>query len=96
MNASNEKIMTLHPDASKQGVNIDRAKYDTVRDAIVSLLEQRGEMTYTDLADAVGEVLTGNFEGSIQWYTVTVKLDLEARGVIERVPRTTPHRVRLV
>jgi hypothetical protein len=26
------------------------------------------------------------FEGSIPWYVTTVKLDLEARGVIERVP----------
>jgi hypothetical protein len=32
--------------------------------------------------------------GSVTWYTVTVKLDLEARGEIERVPRSRPQRVR--
>ena len=31
--------MTLHPLAGKQGVNIDRSKYDTVRQAIEETLQ---------------------------------------------------------
>jgi hypothetical protein len=34
------------------------------------------------LNEAVSQKLTGDFEGSIGWYFTTVKLDLEARGVI--------------
>ena len=34
-------------------------------------------------------------EGSISWYVTTVKLDLEARGLIERVPRSRPQRLRM-
>jgi len=26
---------------------------------------------------------------------VTVKLDLEARGIIERIPKTSPHQLRI-
>jgi len=32
--------------------------------------------------------------GSTGWYTTTVKLDLEAKGEIERVPGSTPQRLR--
>jgi hypothetical protein len=35
------------------------------------------------------------FEGSVSWYVTTVKLDLETRGVVERVPGQKPQRLRL-
>lgn len=88
------KIMTLHP-AGKQGVNIDRGKYDVVKDAVVDALQKRGEASFTALAKDVEELLTGNFDGSIGWYYTTVKLDLEARGLLERVPGSRPQRIRL-
>ncbi|UCG82698.1 MAG: hypothetical protein JSW38_11000 [Dehalococcoidia bacterium] len=71
-----ETIMTQHPEG-KQGVNISKAKYNTMRGAMV------GEMK-------------GKFEGSIPWYFESVKLDLEARKVIERVPGKKPQHVRLM
>ncbi|MAS36181.1 MAG: hypothetical protein CL610_19405 [Anaerolineaceae bacterium] len=88
-----EKVMTLHPD-SKAGVNIDKSKYDAVSRAILDVIGSRGEMAFAELSDAVGQQLT-DFDGSIGWYTTTVKLDLEARGQIERVPGITPQRLRL-
>ena len=33
---------------------------------------------------------------SVGWYATTVKLDLEARGLIERVPDARPQRLRRV
>lgn len=89
-----EKILTLHPQG-KQGVNIDKAKYDTMRNAIVGTLGEQPELTFTELNNAVGAKLEGNFDGSIGWYYTTVKLDLEARGVIKRVPGSQPQRLRL-
>ncbi len=88
-----DKIMTLHPEG-KTGVNIDKARYDAVSAAIIEAIRARGEMSFGELAGAVGQHLT-DFDGSIGWYTTTVKLDLEARGVIERIPGSGPQRLRL-
>lgn len=90
-----ERFMTLHP-AGRQGVNIDRVKYDVVRQAILDSLAERGEIPLGQLTDAVTARLDGPFDGSIGWYTITVKLDLEARGEIERVPGRSPQVVRRV
>ena len=88
------KVMTLHPEG-KSGVNISRAKYDQMRDTILSVLDERHQMTSSDLGAEVASRLEGQFEGSISWYYTTVKLDLEARGLVERVDRGSPQRIRL-
>ncbi len=90
-----EKIATKHPDPAKGGRNIDRKNYDAVRSAVLATLRARGEMTAEALQDEVGRRLRGRFAGSVSWYYVTVKLDLEARTLIERVPRSRPQRLRL-
>lgn len=90
-----ERIMTLHPEG-KQGVNINRKKYDIVRQSILTHLRAHGEMTFTELTENVRRKLEGSFEGSINWYVTTVKLDLEAREEIERIPKSSPQRLRLI
>lgn len=87
-----ERILTLHP-SGKAGVNIDKEKYDAVRAAILDSLRQSGTITFSDLTDAVREKLADSFAGSISWYVTTVKLDLEARGEIARVPKSSPQRL---
>ncbi len=77
-----EKIKTLHPDPGKQGVNIDRSKYDLVRAGIFHVLGKTGTMKPMKMFDAVADHLAGQMDGSIQWYAVSVKLDMEARGEI--------------
>ncbi len=90
-----EKILTRHPEAGKSGVNISKAKYDAVKAAILETLGA-GERTFDELAEAVNLKLAGRFDGSIRWYVTTVKLDLEARGMIARVPKSSPQRLRLL
>lgn len=92
---SDERIMTLHPDPSKQGVRINQRKYDTIRYEVLQVLKKEGSCTYTELADSVRRSLGGRFDGSTSWYVTVLKLDLEARGVIERIPKTRPEKVRL-
>jgi len=89
-----ERITTLHPEPGKSGVNISRQKYDAIRAAILESIRDHGEITFKDLTQEVRRKLEGTFEGSISWYVTTVKLDLEARGLIERVPGSRPQRLR--
>lgn len=88
-----EKIMTLHPEG-KQGVNIDMKKYEAVKAAILESIEANGTILFKDLSAAVEARLPADWEGSIGWYTTTVKLDLEARGIIERIPKRSPQEIR--
>ena len=90
-----ETIHTLHPD-KKQGVKISREKYEIIRKAILATLRKQREMTFMNLSRAVEKEVHGNFDGSVTWYVTTVKLDLEARGLIKRVRGSRPQLVKLV
>jgi len=87
-----EKILTKHP-LGKTGRNIDRKKYDTLKKSIVSAL-RKDELTHTELFSRLNTSLKGRFSGNISWYGETVKLDLEAKKVIERTA-SKPQRYRL-
>ncbi|HKZ93351.1 MAG TPA: hypothetical protein VJ249_02055 [Candidatus Bathyarchaeia archaeon] len=88
-----EKISTRHP-SGKKGWSISKAKYDMVKASILDCLGKR-ELPHTDLTKCVGAALRGKLDGSVPWYTEVVKLDLEARRIIERNPETKPERYRI-
>jgi len=88
------KILTLHPQG-KKGVNILRSRYDTIKNFIVKTIEKHKEIAYEELNDLAVNELSESFDGKVVWYVVTVKLDLEARGIIERIPKTSPHKIRM-
>ena len=90
-----DTIRTLHPD-KKQGVNISREKYETIRKAMLCVFAQQKEITFMNLSHAVEKQVNGNFDGSVTWYVTAVKLDMEARGEIKRVPKSRPQLVKLV
>ena len=55
-----------------------------MRAAILRALKTSRGMTHTVLLVAARRRLPRGFKGSIPWYHETVKLDLEARGLIQR------------
>jgi len=89
-----EKIMTLNPDKNKTGVNIDKDKYDIIKQAIRQVFKERKEISYSTLTNIIKARLANNFTGSIRWYVEIVKLDMEARKMIERIPDTKPQMYR--
>jgi hypothetical protein len=87
-----EKILTKHP-LGKSGKNISKEKYDTLKGAILSALKTK-ELTHTELFNELTKSLNGRFSGNTSWYGETVKLDLEARKIIERTS-SKPQKYRL-
>lgn len=88
-NDDEAKVLALHPEG-KQPTRIDRDKYEDMRRAMLAVIREAGRegAGFSELPDAVLNQLDPEiFEGaSVMWYVTTVKLDLEARGLIERVP----------
>ena len=78
------KILTRHPQG-KKGVRIEQSKYDVIRGAILRSIQSQS-LSFSNMTKAVKKQLQESFDGSINWYTVAVKLDLEARGKIHRNP----------
>src|SRR5882724_7420991 len=87
-----EKILTKHP-LGKSGKNISKQKYETLKNAILSALQNK-ELTHTELFNQLNKSLKSKFSGNVSWYGETVKLDLEARKIIERTS-SKPQKYRL-
>jgi len=85
--------MTLHPQG-KKGVNILKRRYDVIKEFILNEVDRLGEPTYEEVSDNAVKALSATFDGKVVWYVVSVKLDLEARGTLERVPKSSPHKIR--
>jgi hypothetical protein len=76
------KVLTRHP-LGKTGRNISKQKYDMLKEAILTALNTK-ELTHTELFEYLNKNLKGTFLGNVSWYGETVKLDLEARKMIQR------------
>jgi len=87
-----EKILTKHP-SGKSGKNVSKRTYELFKNAIVSALRDK-ELTHTELMSRLNKNLKGKFSGNVSWYGETVKLDLEARKIIERTG-SKPQKYRL-
>jgi hypothetical protein len=87
-----EKILTSHP-LGKSGKNISKQTYGLFKDAILSAVRDK-ELTQAELMSRLSKNLKGKFSGNISWYGETVKLDLEAKKIIERT-NSKPQKYRL-
>jgi len=96
---TDERVLCENPDPDKQPTRIARWKYDLVRGAILAALCSAADgLAYRGLvAEVRSEIGAEELQrlGSASWYTTVVKLDLEAKGEIERVPGTRPQLVRV-
>jgi hypothetical protein len=91
-------VQTRNVNPGVGGLRIDREKYEKVKAAILKVVPMNDAgIPFKDLPKAVARVLgekLGPVRGSVSWYTTVVKLDLEARGLIERIPASRPQRLR--
>ncbi|HEY0433798.1 MAG TPA: hypothetical protein VGC95_08000 [Chitinophagaceae bacterium] len=80
-----EKVMCVHPDTGRT-LQIDRHIYDMFTSAIIEVLKKNpGGLTFNQMVESIGENLKKRkiiFRGSVPWYAVTVKQDMETKRLI--------------
>jgi hypothetical protein len=84
---ASEKVECLNPNTGGR-MNIDKAIYDLFSKAIYHSLKAGKELTYLQIVEGIYNCFKKQktkFGGSVGWYAVTVKNDMEARGIIEAV-----------
>jgi Family of unknown function (DUF6958) len=87
-----KQVLTKHP-LGKSNKPVDRHDYETFKAAILSAL-RRKELSHTELLDELTKTVKGKFSGNVGWHLMVVKLDLEARKLIERTS-SRPQKYRL-
>ncbi len=95
-----EDRITCHtPTPGKKPTRIHRWKYDLLRDIILDILTGSADgVEFRALPSLIEERLGAEQKaslGSVSWYTTTVKIDMEVKGDIVRVPDAKPQRLRL-
>lgn len=99
MTSKKEMFDALHPDPTKQGARVTKQYYDAYRAALLKVIPDKDEgIFFSDLPNAVDQHVSADIaeKTSTGWWTTTVKLDLEARGLIERVAGKGKQRVRRI
>ncbi len=95
----NRRVVCQTPTPNKEPVRIDLWKYEAIRQAILAIIPADDfGLTFAELPKQVQARLDANDLaklGSVNWYTTVVKLDMEVRGELERVPNSSPQRLRL-
>ena len=92
-----KKIIVTHPQTGT-GRKFDAAIYEPVKAAILQSLKGSKGKTFTELADDVVKIIRKNlpdFKRSIPWYTISIRLDLETRGIVETFTEKGKKRTRL-
>ncbi len=80
-----KKTTTTHPRTGSQFA-IDSGIYEPFKAAILQSLKGSKGKTFTDLRDDVVKIIQKKIPGftkSIPWYTISIRLDLETRGIVE-------------
>lgn len=80
-----KKITVTHP-ATGTERKFDAGIYEPVKAAILRSLKGSKGKTFTELTDDVVSIIRKKMPGfkrSIPWYTISIRLDLEARGIVE-------------
>lgn len=83
--AIKSKTVTTHPDTKRQ-MKVDAAIYEAVKAAILQSLKGSKGKSFTELSDDVVKIIRKKMPGfkrSIPWYTISIRLDLETRGIVE-------------
>ena len=79
------KSTTTHPRTGRN-MDIDAGIYNPVKAAILQSLKGSKGKTFSELSADVTKIAKKkmpDFKKSIPWYTISIRLDLETKGIVE-------------
>lgn len=82
---SSKKIIVTHPVTGTER-KFDSSIYEPFKAAIIQSLKGSKGKTFTELTDDVVKIIRKKmpgFKSSVPWYTISIRLDLETRGIVE-------------
>ena len=88
-----EVIFTMQP--RKHSVNIDNYRYSLITKFILTILEEEGPCSCNYINYRISDQLFAMFDGQVSYYVDLVKIDLEKQQIIERVPNSKIHKIRI-
>lgn len=80
-----KKITLTHPRTGSEFA-IDAGIYQPIKAAILQSLKGSNGKTFTEVTDDVVKIIRAkmpDFKRSIAWYTISIRLDLETKGIVE-------------
>ena len=80
-----KKVIVTHPRTGTER-KMDESVYVPFKSAIIESLKKSKGKTFTQITDdVITKIRTKipGFKGSVPWYTISVLLDLETRGIVE-------------
>ena len=83
--ATSKKIIVTHPVTGTER-KFDAAIYEPVKAAILQSLKGSKGKIFTELTDDVVKIIRKQmpeFKGSIPWSCISIRLDLETKGIVE-------------
>ncbi len=82
---STKKKIVTHPVTGRER-KFDAGIYEPFKAAILQSLKGSKGKTFTELTDDVVKIIRKkmpDFKRFIRWYTISIRLDLETRGIVE-------------
>jgi hypothetical protein len=80
----------------KRTLTISTPVYESIKNFILHTIKQTNEVTFTYLLEQAAQNKTLQFEGNMSWCFLTVKRDLEARGIIKVSIGLGPRRIQTI
>lgn len=80
-----KQVTTTHPLTGSQ-LNIAGEIYEPFKAAIIQSLKGTKGKTFSTLTEDVSKIIRNkipSFKGSVAWYTISIRLDLETKGIVE-------------
>ena len=78
-------VECLNPNTGRR-MNIEKTTYELFSKAIYHVVKSGKAITFTQIVEGVEDCFKKDkikFKGAVAWYTITVKNDMHARGILK-------------